>query len=143
MFWMVFLFLGLNFFLSCFELPCRKFSASGADNPSALVKWPWFLFWFSYRKNLILTLHVLTFKDVHDLPCQMAICNGGHHLCLEARITDVMTKCLVHMLFIFKMLSSNFSPQARFPDKVFCTLLFHCLQVNSGIILVQPDSSIS
>jgi len=45
--------------------------------------------------------------------------------------------------FIFNMLSSNFSPQAHFPDKVFCTLLIHCLQVNSGIIQVQPDSSIS
>ena len=86
---------------------------------------------------------MLTFKEVHDLPCQMAICNGGHHLYLEAQTTDVMAKCLVPMLFIFKVLGSNFSPQARFPDKIFHTLLIHCLQVISGIIQVQHDSSIS
>jgi hypothetical protein len=77
------------------------------------------------------------------MPCQMAICNGGHHLCLEAQTTDVMAKCLVHMLLIFKVLGSNFNPQARFPDKVFRTLLINCLQVNSGIIQVLPDSNIS
>jgi hypothetical protein len=63
---------------------------------------------------------VLTFKEVRDLPCQIAICNGGHHLCLEAQTTDVMAKCLVPMLFIFKMLGSNFSPQGHCPVKDFC-----------------------
>jgi hypothetical protein len=64
----------------------------------------------------------------------MAVCNGGHHLCLEAQTTDIMAKCLVPIPFTFKVLDSNFSPQARFPDKVFLTLLIHCLQVNPGII---------
>jgi len=50
----------------------------------------------------------------------MAIRNGGHHLCLEAQTTDVMAKCLVPMPFIFKVLGSNFSPQARCPHKDFC-----------------------
>jgi len=65
-------------------------------------------------------LRVLTFKVVRDSPCQMAIRNGGHHLCLEAQTTDVMAKCLVPMPFIFKVLGSNFSPQARCPHKDFC-----------------------
>jgi len=67
----------------------------------------------------------------------------GHHLCLEAQNTDVTTKSLVPKLFIFKVLGSNFSPQARFPDKVFHNLIILCLQVNSEIIKLLPDSNIS
>jgi hypothetical protein len=86
---------------------------------------------------------VLTFKEVQDLHCQMAKGSGDHHLCLKTQTTDVMAKCSLHILFIFKVLGSNFSPQACFPDKVFLTLLIHCLQLNAGIIQVLPDSSIS
>jgi len=86
---------------------------------------------------------VFTFKEVRDSPCQMAICSGGHHLCVEAQTTNVMATCLVPMLFIFEVLGSNFSQQAHFPDKVFCKLLIHCLQINSGIIQERPVSNIS
>jgi hypothetical protein len=39
--------------------------------------------------------------------------------CLEAQAIDVMAKRLVPMLFIFKVLVSNFSPQVCCPDKHF------------------------
>jgi hypothetical protein len=72
----------------------------------------------------------------------MVIGHCDHYLCHKAETAGVTAKCLALMLFIFRVLGLNLSPQAHYTDQDFLGLLIHFLQGNSGMIQVLPNSNI-